>query len=77
MKKYKKIKELGRGAFGFVCLYENTESGRLSAIKEISVKGAKEEEIENLENEAKILKRNKSPYVVKCYESLSIAHREI
>ena len=69
MENYDRIRTLGRGAAGVVRLYRNIKTNESYAIKEISIDGLKEEDISKKENEAKVLKKINSYYVVKCYDS--------
>ena len=48
MKKYKEIKQLGKGAFGSVVLYEDTETNETYAIKKISVQEKGEDQIKKM-----------------------------
>ena len=67
--KYKIIKELGKGAFGNVYQVLNKKTNEYYAIKKILIKDLNEEQMEAVQNEAKILSNIKSDYIVKYYDS--------
>ena len=69
MKKYNKIRKLGKGFFGAVNLYTDIEANEIYAIKEILIEDLSEEQAEKLKGEALLLKEIDSTYVVKCYDS--------
>ena len=73
-KKYKKIKELGNGAFGAVYLVFNESENKNYAIKQIPIENKNENEINSIENEVKILSKigndnNDNNHIIKYYDS--------
>ena len=66
---YKIIKELGKGAFGRVVQVLNKKNNKYSAIKIISIKEEKNEEIQSFEKEAEILSKFNCDNIVKYYDS--------
>ena len=68
-KTYKIIKVLGKGTFGTVYKVENKDDNKYYVIKKISINGASKEELDKIKNEAKILSKFNSEYIVKYYNS--------
>ena len=68
-KTYKIIKELGKGAFGRVYKVKNKDDNKYYVIKKILINGASKEELDKIKNEAKILSKLNSEYIVKYYNS--------
>ena len=66
---YKIIKELGHGGNGRVYQILNKEDKKYYALKKISINSLTEEEIEIIENEAKILSTIDDIHIVKYYGS--------
>ena len=69
--KFKVIKKLGQGAFGAAYKVLNEEDNNYYVIKKILLKSAKENEINELKNEAKILSNLQSENIVKYYDSFT------
>ena len=74
MDKYNIIQSLGHGAFGAAYKVLNKIDNQIYVMKKISVEMASREEIEKMENEAKILSSVNSEFVVKYYESFYSEH---
>jgi len=74
MDKYSIIQSLGHGAFGAAYKVLNKNDNQTYVMKKISVEMASREEIEKMENEAKILSSVNSEYVVKYYEAFYSEH---
>jgi serine/threonine protein kinase len=74
MDKYNIIQSLGHGAFGAAYKVLNKNDNQIYVMKKISVEMASREDIEKMENEAKILSSVNSEYVVKYYESFYSDH---
>ena len=68
MENYRKLREIGKGSFGCVNLYEKKDTNEFYAIKEVPIKGKNKKDIKRIENEGVYLKRINSLYVVKCYD---------
>ena len=68
---FKVIKKLGQGAFGAAYKVLNEEDNNYYVIKKILLKSAKENEINELKNEAKILSNLNSENIVKYYDSFT------
>lgn len=68
---FKVIKKLGQGAFGAAYKVLNEEDNNYYVIKKILLKSAKENEINELKNEAKILSNLQSENIVKYYDSFT------
>ena len=66
-KKYKIVKELGQGGNGKV--FQVTKDKQNYAIKKIPIEDLTEEEISDIENEAKILSSIQNEHIVKYYDS--------
>ena len=67
IKKYKIIKELGKGAFGKVNLVLNNLDNKYYALKEIKIKD--EKNINSIENEINIISKFNCNNIVKYYDS--------
>ena len=74
MDKYSIVQNLGHGAFGAAYKVLNKNDNQIYVMKKISVEMASREDIEKMENEAKILSSVNSEYVVKYYESFYSEH---
>ena len=74
MDKYNIIQSLGHGAFGAAYKVLKKNDNQIYVMKKISVEMASREEIEKMENEAKILSSVNSEFVVKYYESFYSEH---
>jgi len=68
---YKIIETLGQGSFGSAYKVINKNSNYTYVIKRILLKGANNEEIKAIQNEAKVLSSIDSEYIVKYYDSFS------
>ena len=68
---FKVIKKLGQGAFGAAYKVLNEEDNNYYVIKKILLKSAKENEINEVKNEAKILSNLQSENIVKYYDSFT------
>ena len=66
---YTIIKELGKGGYGKVYQVLNKKEKKYYALKKISLEDISEEEMANIENEAKILSRINNDHIVKYYYS--------
>ena len=64
MDKYEKLRPLGQGASGQVCLYKNKLDGKLYAIKEIVVQGLDTREKTAAQNETSFTKVLKGPTII-------------
>ena len=69
--KFKVKEKLGQGAFGAAYKAFNEEDKNYYVIKRILLKSAKENEINEIKKEAKILSELKSENIVKYYDSFS------
>ena len=69
--KFKVKEKLGQGAFGAAYKVFNEEDNNYYVIKKILLKSAKENEINEIKKEAKILSELKSENIVKYYDSFS------
>ena len=69
MPNYKIIEILGQGAFGSAYKVLNEENNCIYAIKKIKLNGVKNEELDSIKNEAKILSSINSENIVKYYDS--------
>jgi len=67
--KYEYIKELGKGGFGNVFQVLSKSENKYYALKKIPIKGEKNEQIINFQNEADILSKFNSNNIVKYYDS--------
>ena len=67
-KNFKIIKKLGEGGFGKVIQVLNKSDNKYYAIKQIPIKEEKEEKIEEILNEAKILSKFNCNNIVKYYD---------
>ena len=67
--KYKKIKKLGQGAFGAAYEVSDINDNQKYVIKEIQMKEASKQEIDELVKEANILSTINNENIVKYYES--------
>ena len=67
--KYKKIKKLGKGAFGAAYEVSDINDNQKYVIKEIQMKEASKQEIDELVKEANILSTINNENIVKYYES--------
>ena len=68
MEKYKIIKELGHGCFGFAYKVLNKENNQIYVMKKIP-KQNRSDIIEGMKNEAKLLSKVNNEHIVKYYES--------
>ena len=66
---YKIIEKIGQGAFGSVFKVLNSKDNQVYALKQIILKEAKKEELEQLKKEADILSSINNQYIVKYYDS--------
>ena len=66
---YQIIEKIGKGTFGIVYKVQRLNDPLIYVIKQISLNGLTEEQIDQVYKEAKILSLIKSNYVVKYYES--------
>ena len=62
---YKIIKELGRGGYGRVNLVLSKSDNKYYALKEISIKGEAQDDINKFQNEANILSKFNCNKIVK------------
>ena len=69
IKDYQIIEKIGKGTFGIVYKVKRLNDPLIYVIKQISLNGLTEEQINQVYKEAKILSLIKSNYVVKYYES--------
>ena len=67
--KYKIIEELGHGSFGKTFKVKNMDNKKFYAIKKIPINKIKEEDLNKIKNEVKILSNFNNEYIVKYYES--------
>jgi len=67
--KYKKLRMIGRGAYGTVCLCERLPDSRPVIIKQIPVETMSIEERQAALNEVKVLKKLQHPHIVEYYEN--------
>ena len=67
--KYKIIEELGHGSFGKTFKVKNKDNNKFYAIKKIPINKIKEEDLNKIKNEVKILSNFNNEYIVKYYES--------
>lgn len=68
MEKYEKIKTIGSGTFGEVCLYREKKTNDFYAIKKSKIEGRSASEIKCLKSEPLIQMKINSPFVVKLKE---------
>ena len=69
LKNYKIIKVLGKEKYGVVQKVKKNNDNNIYVIKQISLEGLNQSQINEVELESKILKKIQSKYVVKYYES--------
>lgn len=64
LKDFELIKELGKGAFGSVCLVKRIEDGNVYAIKRVKISQLNKKEQENALNEVRILASLSHPNII-------------
>lgn len=69
-KKYKKIKEIGRGAYGKIFLVENREDHVLVVLKVVDLSRLDEQETNSVMNEIKIMEMLHHQYVVRIFDHI-------
>ena len=69
LKNYTIIKVLGKGTYGVVYKAKKNNDNNIYVIKQISLEGLNQSQINEVKLESKILKKIQSKYVVKYYES--------
>lgn len=69
MDKYRKVKIVGKGSFGYAVLVESKKSKRQYIMKIIDISKMDEKQIEEALNEVQLLKIMRYPYVVTYRES--------
>ena len=69
IKDYQIVGKIGKGTFGIVYKVKKVNNPLIYVIKQISLSGLNEQQINQVKTEAKLLSLIKSNYVVKYYES--------
>ena len=69
-KKYKKIRQIGRGAFGKIFLVQNRQEDRLAVVKVVDISGLNDMEAQAVLNEIRIMEMLEHPYTVRIFDHL-------
>jgi NIMA (never in mitosis gene a)-related kinase len=71
LQKYTILEKFGQGSFGSILKVQNKENNKIYALKQISLNGINEEELDSIKNEAAILSSIKHENIVNYYGSFT------